>query len=143
MLSELCLRSKAHWGYDADFIARCREELTLTADDLRATDIMVAEDAAGRVRGVAQVSWRGEEAWLEKLFVEPDQLRCGVGRRLYAWSLATAKARGAHALIVESDPGAESFYLRMGAVRAGVAPSGSIAGRVLPRLVHPTAELTR
>ena len=33
-LTLLALRSKAVWGYDAAFIAACRDELTLTADDL-------------------------------------------------------------------------------------------------------------
>ena len=29
-LTELCLRSKAVWGYDAAFMAACRIELTLS-----------------------------------------------------------------------------------------------------------------
>ena len=29
-LSDLALRSKAHWGYDAAFMAACRAELTVT-----------------------------------------------------------------------------------------------------------------
>jgi hypothetical protein len=28
-LTELALRSKAHWGYDEAFMASCREELTV------------------------------------------------------------------------------------------------------------------
>ncbi|TCT06419.1 hypothetical protein EDC22_1111 [Tepidamorphus gemmatus] len=35
---------------------------------------------------------------------------------------------------VDSDPFAEGFYLAMGAQRVGEAPSGAIAGRMLPRL---------
>nr|WP_211354784.1 hypothetical protein [Stackebrandtia albiflava] len=34
----------------------------------------------------------------------------------------------------DADPGAEPFYRRMGAVRIGEAPSGSVPGRVLPRM---------
>ena len=33
-LSELALRSKAHWGYDAAFIEACRDELSVDADRL-------------------------------------------------------------------------------------------------------------
>ena len=29
-LTELCLRSKAVWGYDAAFMQACRRELTMT-----------------------------------------------------------------------------------------------------------------
>lgn len=28
-LTELCIRSKAHWGYDAAFMALCRDALTV------------------------------------------------------------------------------------------------------------------
>jgi hypothetical protein len=30
-LTDLALRAKAHWGYDAAFIEDCRQELTITA----------------------------------------------------------------------------------------------------------------
>lgn len=30
----LCLRSKASWGYDATFMAQCRETLTVTPPKL-------------------------------------------------------------------------------------------------------------
>ena len=30
-LTALCMRSKAHWGYDAAFMHACREELRMTA----------------------------------------------------------------------------------------------------------------
>ncbi len=41
-LAELCLRSKAVWGYDAAFLAACRAELGFGPDDLSRTDIAVA-----------------------------------------------------------------------------------------------------
>jgi hypothetical protein len=36
--------------------------------------------------------------------------------------------------MIESDPFAEKFHLALGAARIGEAPSGSIAGRMLPRM---------
>ena len=137
-LSALCLRSKATWGYSADFLAACEAELTLTPRDLAETALVVAEDGAG-VLGVAQVSVGvdGQTAWLEKLFVEPSRQRSGAGRRLYEWATRKAVALGAAELVIEADPGAVAFYERMGARRDGDAPSGSISGRLLPRLVHP------
>jgi hypothetical protein len=38
-------------------------------------------------------------------------------------------------MVIEADPGAAAFYERMGARHAGLAPSQSIAGRLLPRLL--------
>lgn len=132
-LSDLCLRSKAVWGYDEAFLAACRAELTLRPADLSATKVQVAE-SGGRILGVVQVSVTHDTAHLEKLFVEPASLRSGAGRELFAWARAEARSAGAHTLMIESDPGAAAFYRRMGASDDGVTPSGSIPGRTIPRL---------
>lgn len=132
--SALCLKSKAHWGYDAGFMAACRAELTIAKEDL-ARDPVVAAVLRGRIVGVAQISVEGNGYVLEKLFVDPAHMGRGIGRRLFAWALETAEGLGARELIVEADPDAAPFYERMGCVAAGFAPSGSIPGRRLPRLV--------
>src|SRR5437762_3437882 len=132
-LTELCLRSKAVWGYDAAFMAACGIELTLRGDDLRSTHLQVAESDISIV-GVAQVKVVGAEADLLKLFVEPDQLKSGIGRLLFGWAIDQARRAGALRIVVEADPGAVSFYQRMGTRRAGSSPSGSIPARMLPRL---------
>jgi hypothetical protein len=38
-------------------------------------------------------------------------------------------------MVIEADPGAAPFYERMGAHYAGLAPSQSIPGRMLPRML--------
>jgi GNAT superfamily N-acetyltransferase len=133
LLSALCLRSKAVWGYDDAFMEACRDELTVTLDDLRSSHMKVAEDAEG-ILGLAQVTVDGDEADLSKLFVDPARLRTGVGRVLFDWAVETAKSLGARRMIIEADPDAAAFYRGMGAREVGSAPSGSIPGRVLPRL---------
>jgi GNAT superfamily N-acetyltransferase len=133
-LSDLCLRSKAVWGYSAEFLTACRGELSFDPRDLQLTPIAVAEQD-GKLLGVAQVKLLQDEADLAKLFVEPNWLRGGVGRALLHWAIDVAREKGAARMIIESDPGAAPFYRRMGAHDAGKAPSGSIPGRRLPRLV--------
>jgi GNAT superfamily N-acetyltransferase len=132
-LSELCMRSKAVWGYDAAFMAACRAELSFGPGDLATSHIALAA-RDGNVVGVAQVRMAGSDADLAKLFVEPAELRGGVGRALFAWAVDTARAMGAQRMIIEADPGAVPFYRHLGARDVGVAPSGSIAGRTLPKL---------
>ena len=135
-LTELCLRSKAVWGYDDAFMAACRKELTLTPAGIRASRVQVAE-LHGRLAGLAEVRSSGDTAQLEKLFVDPAMLRTGTGRKLFEWAKATARAAGATALVIEADPDAAEFYRRMGAVDDGLVPSGSIPGRLIPRLNLP------
>jgi GNAT superfamily N-acetyltransferase len=130
-LRGLCLRSKAVWGYDDAFMTACRTELTLRSDELRSTLLQVAERDATAV-GLVQLKVIGADADLLKLFVEPARLGSGVGRLLFEWATAKARALGAVRMIIEADPGAAPFYEHMGARHAGFAASQSIAGRMLP-----------
>jgi GNAT superfamily N-acetyltransferase len=132
-LSELCMRSKAVWGYDADFMAACRAELTFDPRDLSSSQIAVAA-SGDSILGVAQVRMVGRDADLTKLFVEPTTLRGGVGKALLAWAIDAAREMGASRIIIEADPDAAPFYRSLGARDIGHAPSGSIAGRMLPKL---------
>jgi GNAT superfamily N-acetyltransferase len=112
----------------------CRGELSFEPRDLELTPIAVAE-LNGKSIGVAQIRVVDGEAELLKLFVEPKALRSGTGRALLAWATDVAKKLGATRLTIDADPDAAPFYRRMGACDVGQAPSGSIPGRMLPKLV--------
>lgn len=133
-LTALCLRSKAHHGYDASFIAACREELSVTPERLARGGHRVAE-TDGRLSGFIQVLAEGGETWLESLFVDPDYIGRGIGSLLMVAAVNMAKATGATALEIHADPHAEAFYLTHGARRVRSVPSGSIVGRQLPQLM--------
>jgi GNAT superfamily N-acetyltransferase len=132
-LSDLCFRSKAIWGYDEEFMEACRGELSLEPRDLELTSIAVAEHG-GKPAGVAQLKVVDDEADLLKLFVDPNALRSGTGKALLAWATDVARKLGATRLTIEADPDAAPFYRRMGAYDVGQAPSGSVPGRMLPKL---------
>ncbi|WP_152535492.1 GNAT family N-acetyltransferase [Bradyrhizobium sp. Ai1a-2] len=133
-LSDLCFRSKAVWGYDAKFMEGCRLELSLSPQELELTHVAVAEDD-GKLLGVVQVKIRADDAELLKLFVEPEMLGKGTGKALFAWATNVSRKMGARRMIIEADPDAAPFYRGLGARDAGTAPSGSIPGRMLPRLI--------
>jgi GNAT superfamily N-acetyltransferase len=135
-LTELCLRSKAVWGYDEKFIAACRPEVTMTPETIATSCVVVAEIDGGVV-GMAQLTVRSSGAELDKLFIEPGSLRSGIGRTLVSWAQAEASKSGVGTLMVDADPYAAAFYRRCGAVDVGSVPSGSIPGRFLPRLSFP------
>jgi GNAT superfamily N-acetyltransferase len=132
-LSDLCFRSKAVWGYDEAFMEACRGELSFEPRDLALTSIAVAEHN-GKPIGVAQVKAVDGTADLLKLFVEPSALRSGTGKALLVWATDVAKKLGATQLTIDADHDAAQFYRRMGAYDVGEAPSGSVPGRMLPKL---------
>ncbi len=133
MLTALCRRSKAAWGYDADFMAASAATLTVTPEAIEAGRVFVAEDGADRI-GIAAYIWlvSGDEIELDLLFVEPGRMRSGAGRALLAQVAEAGAAAGAQRLIIAADPHAGAFYERCGAVRIGDTPSDAIPGRTLP-----------
>ena len=133
-LSALVLRSKAHWGYDAAFMAQVRDVLRVTPAAIRAGGIAVAADHDDRPLGMVSVSVSGPEAELELLFVDPAAMGQGAGRALWRHAVGVARAAGAASLWILADPGAEPFYRAMGAETVGRAPSDAIPGRTLPRM---------
>jgi ribosomal protein S18 acetylase RimI-like enzyme len=137
-LTSLALRSKAAWGYDAAFMAACRDELTVKADSMRCDPTYLVE-VDGQDLGFYQLRVQGTLADVFMIFVAPEALRAGLGRRLWAHLESTARAAGALRLEVDSDPHAEGFYRAMGMHRVGEVPSGSIPGRLLPHLAKELA----
>lgn len=130
-LSALALRSKAHWGYDADFMKACVGPLTIAPEDFQEMEIVVVDGASGPV-AFAALDVDRPEAHLDKAFVDPEAMGQGLGRALMGWAVTQARARGARMLLIESDPHAEAFYAAMGAEVVGRAASEAIPGRTLP-----------
>jgi GNAT superfamily N-acetyltransferase len=129
LLSALALRSKGYWGYDQAFLDACRAELTLAPEEVEIKRVTVAE-RDGQVVGFYALA--GDSP--EDLFVEPDHIGTGVGRALWEHAIGAARTLGFERLTLQADPGAEPFYLAMGARRIGSVPSGSIPCRFIPLL---------
>jgi GNAT superfamily N-acetyltransferase len=132
-LSRLTMRSKAHWGYDATFLEACRAELTVTPQMIAEGGVRVAETNSV-LQGIYRLTVSGRDATIELFYIDPSTIGSGIGRQLWGDLVARAIEAGATKLLIEADPHAEGFYERMGAVRTGSCPSGSIHGRMLPLL---------
>jgi|SRR6266851_7132914 len=132
-LSDLCVRSKSFWGYDASFMALAREALQVGIKEIAAGDVWVAT-VDGSIAGVVALA-PGEQPGtldLDKLFVEPRHIWGGFGRALLMHATREARRRGAKRLTILADPYAAAFYERSGARRIGEAPSDAIPGRMVP-----------
>lgn len=68
------------------------------------------------------------------LFVDPAALRRGVGAQLHRHVLGEAGRLGSNRVLIEGDPHAVGFHLRMGAVR-----SDSVSGQgPVPMVAFPS-----
>ena len=133
-LSKLAFKSKAHWGYDIDFMRRCKAELTYSPEQIEARDMHFHVcDRDDRVVAFYALHELGDaRAELEALFVVPDLIGQGVGRFLVEQARREAVGLGIDSILIQGDPNAEAFYLEVGAVAAGYRESASIPGRFLP-----------
>jgi len=85
----------------------------------------------GTVAGFATTVPVGGGLELEDLFVEPERMRRGVGRRLIEDVLDTARAEGVERVWVTANPDAMAFYAAVGFRPDGTAPT---LGGPAPRL---------
>jgi GNAT superfamily N-acetyltransferase len=131
-LTALCVRSKAHWGYDAEFMRLCTAALTVSEASIAAGRVLVATDAAGRTIGTVSVDEDGEMAELALMFVDPSAIGGGAGRTLFEEAVRLARRLGYRRMAILADPNAAPFYQRMGARFVRNAPSDAIPGRMLP-----------
>ena len=136
-LTDIALKSKAYWGYDQAFMGACLDELTVTEATMRLGETWLAEDADGRITGFFDLRAEKGIAEVYDLFVAPDRIGSGLGRLLWDRLEERAAAMNVDLIGIDADPHAVDFYTHMGAEVVGESPSGSIPGRMLPRLTKP------
>lgn len=131
VLSAIARASKAHWGYPKAWLDAWRDELTIDASLIERLRVTVAEQA--EPMGFSALTVDGERAELEHLWVLPDAIGHGLGRRLFHDAVDAAADAGARRLVIVSDPNAAPFYERMGARKTGEERSELFGQpRVLP-----------
>lgn len=135
-LTELSLRSKAVWGYDAAFLARCRLVMQVKTEAILAQPHYVAEQDE-EILGFYGFEPAEGGIGLDYLFVAPEAIGRGIGTALWNHAVATARGLGHRQLIIVADPNALGFYLRMGARSVGAQGSDLEPGRLLPVLRFP------
>jgi N-acetylglutamate synthase-like GNAT family acetyltransferase len=133
-LGELAFRSKGYWGYTPEFMEACRAELSVSRSDISNPKrrYFVAEVDAKIVGFYALERIASTEYELEALFVEPEHIGRGVGRRLIEHAKLLARGCGATSILIQGDPNVSYFYEAAGATRIGERESASIPGRFLP-----------
>ena len=117
-LNELTGRSVLSWGYEPEFLNWEPEAITVTREFIAGSPVFVLEET-GRIIGYYGLLGEPPEMALDKLFVEPDRIGTGCGKRLWRHAIATARELGACVLTLASDPNAAPFYRAMGAEWVG------------------------
>ena len=133
-LTQIAFAAKRHWGYPERWIQIWSPILTITPEFIALYETYIAILDNMSV-GFFAISINDERASLEHMWVLPEYMGKGVGAELFRCMLSRCKELGARVLEIESDPNAQGFYERMGAIKVGHSAS-ELDGqtRILPIL---------
>lgn len=131
-LTQVAINAKSHWGYSPEQMALWIPEfLTISPDYIEKHHVWVA-DVAGQVAGFAAIEGHDDGAVLEHLWVLPDYMGQGIGKRLFLQAASRFPE-----FTLTSDPHADEFYKHMGAVKIGEYES-LLQGRMLTHFKYVT-----
>ena len=131
-LSGLAFRSKSYWGYSDQFMKACLEELTVDECYIENNPTFVIEAAGNAVGFYSLERISAAKVELSLLFVDPDFIGKGYGRKLMMHAQEKARQLGYSKMIIQGDPNAERFYRSAGGSVIGRRKSASIPNRELP-----------
>lgn len=113
-LSEIALLAKGHWGYSREQLDSWRVEfLTITPEYIKENHVWTAS-VDEYTAGFAAIEHYESNAILEHLWILPDYTGRGIGKTLFLYV-----AERFPEFEFTSDPNANTFYEKMGAVKIG------------------------
>jgi len=131
-LSTLAFISKAYWGYPKEWLEAWKDELAVTPEMIQSSISFVAE-LDGQIVGFwCRAAADSLEPSEGRLFIHPDHIKQGLGRRLWDAVRESAANRGIRFFTFEADPNAAAFYIKMGAQKVGEKESTVVPGRMFP-----------
>ena len=130
-LSELTKKSKAYWGYGEEQIKAWASDLTITSKYIEKHSTIVLRKESEIVAYYSYFAMDEHTAYLDNLFVHPDEMGKGYGKLLLLDFFKSAKMEGFTKASLDSDPHAEPFYKSFGFKTVGQKET-SITSRFLP-----------
>lgn len=114
-LSSIAFKAKGYWGYSSEQLDLWRTEfLTVSPEYIKVNRVWVAAVDKQQLVGFAAIEQPSEEAILDHLWVLPEYIGRGIGKRLFLHVAATIPK-----FVFTSDPHADDFYQKMGAQKIG------------------------
>jgi len=118
ILSHIAFSAKAHWGYPKRWMEIWKPQLTFSPEYFEANESWVAEKDHTPI-AFYTLQQKNSNAWIENLWVLPEKIGRGVGRKLFLHALSRSRLRGQLNLQLEANPNALGFYEKMGMSKIG------------------------
>lgn len=130
-LTELTIRSKAHWNYGDKQIEEWRAELTISENYINDNNIYKLVIDKLLIGFYAYQAESNTDIKLNYLFVEPKYIGKRYGKLLMLDFLRRIENSEFKRVVLDADPNAEKFYSKFGFVVIGKLKS-TIKDRFLP-----------
>jgi len=130
-------KAAAFWEEDRPFLEAHPDAIVVPVDLVPRGQVRVAV-VSGSVVGFSSYVVSSASTWeVEDLFVHPERMGAGVGRRLVEEMVEAATGAGCLRLEVTANPGAAGFYEKVGFVRDGLVPTRFRPGIRMHRQLTP------
>ena len=111
LLTEISFSSKKYWGYPPGYFEIWKDELTITGEYIDKNFVQLVE-SKGQVVGYYSMR---KGLWLEHVFIRPEFIGQGFGKRLMQHLLDVSMDRQWKELKILADPHSTGFYKKLGA----------------------------
>jgi GNAT superfamily N-acetyltransferase len=118
VLSRIAWAAKSHWGYPERWMDIWKPQLTFVPEYFEENEGWLAEINGVPIAFYTLLENDGR-AWIENLWVLPEFIGKGVGKRLFSHALELSRQRKYTHLRLEADPNAVGFYEKMGMKKIG------------------------
>jgi GNAT superfamily N-acetyltransferase len=132
-LSDLAIKSKAHWGYSAEFLESCRPLIYISEKYIQEWPVVVALSGK-QITGFYSLKVIDGENRLDNLWIGPEFIKTGAGTKLFEHAVKKARELGWSYFRLAGEPNAVAFYEKLGATLIGEIPSRLKDGRPLPHM---------
>ena len=130
ILSDITKKSKAFWGYSKEQILEWNDNLTISKNYIESNYAFKLLDE-NTVIGYYSYILEKSSVKLDNLFVLPEYIGKGFGKYLVNDFLTRMRNQKIKKIILDSDPNAEEFYLKIGFKKIGQFET-SIKNRFMP-----------
>ena len=131
ILTQITKKSKAYWGYSNEQIEDWSPFLTVTEEYIETNSVFNLM-LDNEILGYYSFFHESENSIkLDNLFVLPDFIGKGFGKLLMNDFLVRLQDLSVQKIVLNSEPNAESFYIKFGFVKIGQIET-SIKDRYLP-----------
>lgn len=133
VLNQLMIASEGYWGFDAKYLENFKKQYAIDGAYIRNHWCYILKED-NVIKGFYGFSFHSNE--LEYLYVLPDCMGQGIGRRLWQHMLMICHEAHIKEIFFVTSKAATGFYEKLGGQIIGIVESKVKPGRMIPKFKY-------